>query len=55
MFRISAVPIRTFKAFVEGLQQQAAVIAHSQKGVANLFGRNVRIPVAETLACRYWS
>ena len=49
MFRISAVPIRTFKAFVEGLQQQAAVIAHSQKGVANLFGRNVRIPVAETL------
>ena len=37
------------KVFVEGLQQQAAVIAHSQKGVANLFGRNVRIPVAETL------
>ena len=49
MFRISAVPIRTFKAFVEGLQQQAAVIAHSQKGVANLFGRNIRIPVTETL------
>ena len=50
---ISAILADTFeeprKVFVEGLQQQAAVIAHSQKGVANLFGRNVRIPVAETL------
>ena len=37
------------EVFVEGLQQQAAIITHSQKGVANLFGRDIRITVAETL------
>ena len=49
MFRISAVPIRTFKAFVEGLQQQAAIVARTEEGIADFFGRNIRIPVAETL------
>ena len=50
---ISAILADTFeeprKVFVEGLQQQAAVVTHTQEGVADLFGRNVRIPVAETL------
>ena len=51
--RIGAVFAHTFeepcKVFVEGLQQQAAVIAHTEEGVANLFGRDIRITVAETL------
>lgn len=50
---ISAVFAHTFEkpceVFVEGLQQQAAVIAHTEEGVADLFGRNVRIPVAKAL------
>ena len=50
---ISAVFADTFeepcKVFVEGLQQQAAVVPHTQKGVTDFFGRNIRIPVAETL------
>ena len=50
---IGAVFAHTFeeacKVFVEGLQQKTAVIAHTQKGVANLFGRNIQITVAETL------
>ena len=51
--RIGAVFAHTFeepcKVFVEGLQQQAAVVAHTEEGVADFFGRNIRIPVAETL------
>ena len=51
--RIGAVFAHTFeepcKVFVEGLQQQAAVIAHTEEGVANLFGRDIRITVAEPL------
>ena len=39
----------TRKVFVEGLQQQMAVIAHTEKSVADSFGRDIRIPVAETL------
>ena len=35
---------------VEGLQQQAAIIAHTQESFADLFGRDIQIPVAETLA-----
>ena len=50
---IGAVFAHTFeeacKVFVEGLQQKTAVIAHTQKGVANLFGRNIQITFAETL------
>ena len=37
------------KVFVEGLQQQAAVVAHTEEGVADFFGRNIRITVAEPL------
>ena len=37
------------KVFVEDLQQQAAVVAHTEEGVPDFFGRNIRIPVAETL------
>ena len=29
------------KIFVEGLQQQAAVVTHTEESVADLFGRNV--------------
>ena len=29
------------KVFVEGLQQQAAVVTHTEESVADLFGRNV--------------
>ena len=51
--RIGAVFAHTFeepcKVFVEGLQQQAAVVTHTEEGVADFFGRNIRIPVAETL------
>ena len=50
---ISAVFAHAFeeacKVFVEGLQQQAAVVAHTEEGVADFFGRNIRITVAETL------
>ena len=50
---ISAILADTFeeprKVFVEGLQQQMAVIAHTEKSVADSFGRDIRIPVAETL------
>ena len=49
---ISTIFIDTFeevrKVFVEGLQQ-AAVIAHTEAGVADLFGRDIRIPIAEAL------
>ena len=34
---------------VVGLQQQAAIIAHTEAGVADLFGRDIRIPIAEAL------
>lgn len=48
---ISTIFIDTFeearKVFVEGLQQQAAVIAHTEEGVADLFDRDIRIPIAE--------
>ena len=37
------------KVFVEGLQQQTAVVAHTEKSVADSFCRDIRIPVAETL------
>ena len=37
------------EVFVEGLQQQATIITHTQEGIADLFGRDIRIPVAETL------
>ena len=51
--RIGAVFAHTFeepcKVFVEGLQQQAAVVPHTQKGVTDFFGRNIRITVAEPL------
>ena len=51
--RIGAVFAHTFeepcKVFVEGLQQQAAVVAHTEEGVADFFGRNIRITVAEPL------
>ena len=51
--RIGAVFAHTFeepcKVFVEGLQQQAAVFAHTEEGVAYFFGRNIRITVAEPL------
>ena len=50
---IGAVFAHTFeepcKVFVEGLQQQAAVVAHTEEGVADFFGRNIRITVAEPL------
>ena len=50
---ISAILADTFeetrKVFVEGLQQQAAVIAHTEENVADSFCRDIRIPVAETL------
>ena len=50
---ISAVFAHAFeeacKVFVEGLQQQAAVVTHTEESVADFFGRNIRIPVAETL------
>lgn len=49
---ISTIFIDTFeevrKVFVENLQQ-AAVIAHTEAGVADLFGRDIRIPIAEAL------
>ena len=49
---ISTIFIDTFeevrKVFVENLQQ-AAVIAHTEVGVADLFGRDIRIPIAEAL------
>lgn len=32
---------------VVDLQQQAVVIAHTEAGVADLFGRDIRIPIAE--------
>ena len=42
---ISAVFAHAFeeacKVFVEGLQQQAAVVTHTEESVADLFGRNV--------------
>ena len=51
--RIGAVFAHTFEeageVFVEGLQQQAAVVAHTEEGIADFFGRDIRIPVAETL------
>ena len=51
--RIGAVFAHTFeepcKVFVEGLQQQAAGVTHTEEGVANLFGRDIRITVAEPL------
>lgn len=34
---------------VVDLQQQAVVIAHTEAGVADLFGRDIRIPIAEAL------
>ena len=37
------------KVFVEGLQQQAAVVTHTEEGIADFFGRNIRITVAEAL------
>ena len=37
------------EVFVEGLQQQATIITHTQEGIADLFGRDIRIPVAEPL------
>ena len=37
------------EVFVEGLQQQATIITHTQEGIADLFGSDIRIPVAETL------
>ena len=50
---IGAVFAHTFEkaceVFVEGLQQQAAVVTHTEEGVANLFGRDIRITVAEPL------
>ena len=49
---ISTIFIDTFeegrKVFVENLQQ-AAVIAHTEAGVADLFVRDIRIPIAEVL------
>ena len=49
---ISTIFIDTFeevrKVFVENLQQ-AAVIAHTEAGVEDLFGRDIRIPIAEVL------
>ena len=43
--RISAVFAHALaeicKIFVEGLQQQAAVVTHTEESVADLFGRNV--------------
>lgn len=43
--RTSAVFAHMFeeacKVFVEGLQQQAAIIAHTEESVADLFSRNV--------------
>lgn len=51
--RIGAVFAHTFEeageVFVEGLQQQPAIVAHTEEGVADFFGRNIRITVAETL------
>jgi len=50
---IGAVFAHTFEkaceVFVEGLQQQAAGVTHTEEGVANLFGRDIRITVAEPL------
>ena len=37
------------EVFVEGLQQQAAIVARTEEGIADFFGRDIRIPVAETL------
>ena len=37
------------EVFVEGLQQQATIITHTQEGIADFFGRNIRITVAEPL------
>ena len=51
--RIGAVFAHTFeepcKVFVEGLQQQAAVVAHTEEGVADFFSRNIRVTVAKAL------
>ena len=50
---IGAVFAHTFEkaceVFVKSLQQQAAVVTHTEDGVADLFGRNIRITVAEAL------
>ena len=50
---IGAVFAHTFEkaceVFVKSLQQQAAVVTHTEEGVANLFGRDIRITVAEAL------
>lgn len=35
------------QAFVVVGLQQAVVIAHTEAGVADLFGRDIRIPIAE--------
>ena len=43
------VLLKFCKIFIEGLQQQAAVVTHTEESIADLFGRNVRIPVAEPL------
>ena len=37
------------EVFVEGLQQQAAIVARTEEGIADFFGRDIRIPVAEPL------
>ena len=43
------MPIRLRKSARYSSKLYKAILAHAQKGVTNLFGRNIRIPVAETL------